>query len=239
MKTLEQGDSTARYSAVTGLKGYGPEAKPAVALLTQALKDADRNVHIQAAYALAAIGPDAESALPRLLETLKSTDADVRLAGTYAVPVVGIRSSTALAAIKATLNDRDPRVRAEALVAVTRVGSLEEALGEANDVVYGLTAGIFSEAAISAAMIFSRETGKPFSSRGSVVTGSGMPLGMPVKTRAAVPRIIAPRPIVTMIREITGWLVNRPTTMPLKAMPKTAMPIAANNTAPARPSPRV
>jgi 1-pyrroline-5-carboxylate dehydrogenase len=28
---------------------------------------------------------------------------------------------------------------------VTRVGSLEEALGEANDVVYGLTAGIFSE----------------------------------------------------------------------------------------------
>ena len=114
MKMLQQGDAAARYSAVSGLKGYGPEAKPAVALLTQALKDTDRNVCIEAAYALAAIGPDAESALPRLLEMLKSPDNDLRLAGAYAVPVVGIRSNTALPLIKSLLNDRDPRVRAEA-----------------------------------------------------------------------------------------------------------------------------
>ena len=61
---------------------------------------------------------------------------------------------------------------------------------------------------------------------------------MPVKTRAAVPRIIAPRPIVTMISEITGWLVNRLTTIPLNAMPNPAMANAANNTAPTIPRPR-
>jgi len=114
MKMLEQGDVTARYTAVSGLRGHGPEAKPAIALLTDALKDNDRDVRIEAIYALAAIGPDAESALPQLIETLKAQDADVRLAGIYAVPIVGMRSSAAFPAAKAALNDRDGRVRAEA-----------------------------------------------------------------------------------------------------------------------------
>jgi len=114
MKRLQDGDVATRQNAIAGLKSHGSEAKPAVELLTQALKDTGRNVRIQAIYALAAIGPDAETALPRLIETLKAPDGDVRLAGTYAVPAVGVRSTTALPAVKAVLSDRDPRVRVEA-----------------------------------------------------------------------------------------------------------------------------
>jgi HEAT repeat protein len=114
MKKLQDGDATARYEAVIGLKDYGPEAQTATALLAQALNDTDRNVRLEATYALAAIGPDAESALPQLIATLKVPDADLRLAGVYAVPIVGLRSSATLPAIRAALNDRDPRVRAEA-----------------------------------------------------------------------------------------------------------------------------
>jgi HEAT repeat protein len=121
MKRLQDGDATARYTAVSGLKGHGPAAKPARGLLSQALKDTDRNVRVEAIYALAAIGPDAESALPQLIETLKAQDVDVRLAGIYAVPIVGLRSNAALSATKAALNDRDPRVRAEAASGLRKI----------------------------------------------------------------------------------------------------------------------
>jgi HEAT repeat protein len=121
MKQLQDGDAAARYAAVSGLRGFGAEAKPATGLLSQALKDTDRDLRIEAIYALAAIGPDAESALPQLIETLKSQDADVRLAVTYAVPLVGLRSSAALPAMKVALNDRDPRIRAEAATGLRKL----------------------------------------------------------------------------------------------------------------------
>jgi HEAT repeat protein len=114
MKKLQDGDAAAQYEAASALRGFGPEAKAATDLLTQALKDADRNLRLEAIYALAAIGPDAESALPQLIETLKAPDAEVRLAGAYAVPLVGLRSASALPAMRVALNDRDPRIRAEA-----------------------------------------------------------------------------------------------------------------------------
>jgi HEAT repeat protein len=114
MTKLQSSDAAARYEAANALKGFGPEAKPAVGLLSQAVKDTDRSLRIEAIYALAAIGQDAESTLPQIIETLKSPDGDVRLAGAYAVPLVGLRSSAAAPALKALVNDRDPRIRAEA-----------------------------------------------------------------------------------------------------------------------------
>src|SRR3954469_3363057 len=77
MKKLQSGDTAARYEAASALRGFGPEAKPAVGLLAQALKDADHSLRMEAIYALAAIGPDAESALPQLVETLKSPEPEV------------------------------------------------------------------------------------------------------------------------------------------------------------------
>jgi len=121
MKKFEQGDAAARFDAVTGLKGHGVEAKPALPLLVKALKDADRNVRIEAIYAVAAIGPDAENVLPQLIETLKAPDADVRLAGVYAVAIVGLRSNTACPPLKAALGDRDARVRAEAASGIRKL----------------------------------------------------------------------------------------------------------------------
>ena len=48
MKKFEHGDAAARFDAISGLKGHGVEAKPALPLLTTALKDADRNVRVNA-----------------------------------------------------------------------------------------------------------------------------------------------------------------------------------------------
>ncbi len=92
-------------------------------------------------------------------------------------------------------------------------------------------------AAAAAAISFSGGIGMPCTISGSSSSGSWSPLGVPAKISVAVPRIIAPRPIVTMISEITGRLTRWRTTIALKAMPNAAMPAAANRTPPANPNP--
>jgi hypothetical protein len=92
-------------------------------------------------------------------------------------------------------------------------------------------------AAAAAATSFSRAIGMPERISGSPTTGSSSPVGNPAKTSVALPRIIAPRPIVTMISEIAGRVRRRCTTIALKAMPRAAMASAANTIPPAKSSP--
>src|SRR5438445_2962902 len=92
-------------------------------------------------------------------------------------------------------------------------------------------------AAITAAISFSAGIGTPWTISGSTSAGSWSPPGMPAKIIVLVPRIIAPRPMVTMIREITGRVSKRRTTIALKATPNIAMPAAAHRIAAANPKP--
>jgi HEAT repeat protein len=82
---LKGKDPKARYTAVSHLGKYGPEAKGAVPAIADALKDPDASVRIGAAYALARIGLDAEAAVPALKNALKDKDRKVRAGAAYAL----------------------------------------------------------------------------------------------------------------------------------------------------------
>jgi HEAT repeat protein len=85
IRNLEDKDPDVRYTAVSVLGSYGPEAREAVPALTKALRDPDKHVRTGVAYALAEIGADARSAIPALVEASKDRDADVRSAANYAL----------------------------------------------------------------------------------------------------------------------------------------------------------
>ena len=56
----------------------GPEAKEAVPVLIDALKDENIYVRRRAALVLVKIGPEAKAAVPALIDALKDKDKDVR-----------------------------------------------------------------------------------------------------------------------------------------------------------------
>jgi HEAT repeat protein len=64
-----------RLKAIAALGKFGP---PAVPVLTQALKDADRSVRGDAAEALGWIKPPAEAAVPALIQALNDADTSVQ-----------------------------------------------------------------------------------------------------------------------------------------------------------------
>ncbi len=82
---LKDKDPKARYTAVSHLGKYGPQAKEAVPALADALKDPDTSVRIGAAYALGKIGPDADAAVPALKNAKKDKDRKVREGAAYAL----------------------------------------------------------------------------------------------------------------------------------------------------------
>ena len=64
-----------RFTAIEALGKIGPDAKAAVATLTEeSLKDKDRHNVQWAANTLGKIGPDAKTAIPALTELLKGKD---------------------------------------------------------------------------------------------------------------------------------------------------------------------
>src|SRR4051794_20348249 len=61
---LQSPEARARRQAAYALSQMGPEAKPAVPALTEALKDEEGEVRMLAAEALGRIGPGAAAAIP-------------------------------------------------------------------------------------------------------------------------------------------------------------------------------
>jgi HEAT repeat protein len=79
-------DVSVRRKAIEALADLGPQAKSAVPVLINALKD--REVRVQAAEALGAIGPDAKEAIPALKtasELKGGRNRDIRQAATKAL----------------------------------------------------------------------------------------------------------------------------------------------------------
>jgi HEAT repeat protein len=72
-----------RGHAFIALGEFGPEARSAVPVLVEVLRDTRNNVVLRrfAASALGEIGPDAKAAVPELLEALKDRS-DVKKNGT-------------------------------------------------------------------------------------------------------------------------------------------------------------
>jgi HEAT repeat protein/WD40 repeat protein len=104
---------------ISALGEIGPEAKTAVPLLVNMLKDEFHK--FQVVEALAGIGPGAEPAVPLLIEDLKSELQPVRFRAAVALGRIGPGAKSAEKALKAALADENAGVRNLCWLALAKI----------------------------------------------------------------------------------------------------------------------
>jgi HEAT repeat protein len=112
-----------RAAAAATLGRMGANARTAINVMIESLKDQEPTVRAAAAEALGRIGDEARSAIPRLIPLLKDQDPGVRLAAAFGLGRIGPEAATAvpdLAQVLAT--DSDAAVRKEAARAFALLG---------------------------------------------------------------------------------------------------------------------
>ncbi len=105
--------------AAKALGQIGPDARAAVAPLTQALADPDEALRAEAAEALGRIGPAATEAVPALVRALSDSG---WLVGEKASEALGQIGAAAVPALVEALRGRDPDVRRRAIASLGGVG---------------------------------------------------------------------------------------------------------------------
>ncbi len=116
IKILKDENTTFRKRAIEALGRLGPEAKEAVPVLIQALKD--NEIRSYAADTLGKIGSEAREAVPTLIKLLNNKDMR------YTIPnVLGKIGATSVPALIQALKDEDARVRSGAAFALTNIGA--------------------------------------------------------------------------------------------------------------------
>lgn len=85
---LEDEDAAVRFWAASGLTHLGPEAKPAINVLTERLADPFPDVQIMAAHALSRTGHP-ETGLPTLIQLLSHQEWAVRLSAANVIDYLG------------------------------------------------------------------------------------------------------------------------------------------------------
>ena len=88
-KMLDDPSPTVRVQGAQGLSLHGPEARPAVPALTQALRSSDALLRTQAALALGAVGPEASESVPDLTTCLNDPEWSVRRQAALALGAIG------------------------------------------------------------------------------------------------------------------------------------------------------
>jgi len=124
MKNLRERDASVRLRAAKLLGNLGPAGKPAVSLLTEALKDTDPDVRRMALQALRKIDPTAKPGEPEVgvfVRDLKDPDPSVRLRAAKSLGRLGPAAEPALPALLEAGQDEDPDVRRVALDALAKI----------------------------------------------------------------------------------------------------------------------
>ncbi|MEN6449155.1 MAG: HEAT repeat domain-containing protein [Thermoguttaceae bacterium] len=114
--------SAGAWYAADALGKIGPEARTAVPILTELLRDKNRRIRLSAASALADIDPKAEVTMPVLVELLADGDQGVRSCAAEATGKFGPMARTATPALIGLLTDRDADVRCSAAGALGKIG---------------------------------------------------------------------------------------------------------------------
>lgn len=120
--TLKSEKAAERAGSARTLGEIGPAAKDAVADLTAALKDGDKEVRRSTAQALGDIGPASASAGGALTAALKDADWQVRRAAAYSLGRLGTREVEP--ALKTARNDKQEAVRKAAKASLDRIKKL-------------------------------------------------------------------------------------------------------------------
>jgi HEAT repeat protein len=110
------GSVPAKVAASQAMEILGPEAKPAIPVLTEALKEKGDLARFAAA-AMVAISPDDEAAI---LPLARHEDRDVRRVGIAAVALFGNPSDAATQVMRDAVRDDDPKVREAAVIALAK-----------------------------------------------------------------------------------------------------------------------
>jgi HEAT repeat protein len=120
--TLKSEKAAERAGSARTLGEIGPAARDAVAALSAALKDGDKDVRRSAAQALGDIGPASASGAGALTAALKDPDWHVRRAAAYALGRLGTRDVEP--ALKAARKDKQEAVRNAAKASLEQIKKL-------------------------------------------------------------------------------------------------------------------
>lgn len=115
-------DHLIRSLAASALSAIGPDAKPAVPYLIDALGDHGPNLRYAAMDALQAIGPDARSAVPILIHTLSDPEEYARKDAAAALGGIASEPESAVPALIDSLNDSKLSVRISAAYSLGKFG---------------------------------------------------------------------------------------------------------------------
>lgn len=110
-----------RLQAVRSLALLGPEAKSAVPILAERLKDADDNLSQSAFKAIVAVGVEGKD-MPLLVNGLKSSSAEIRKLSAEALVRLGPQAKPAVPALIDCVRSSDKALRASAAKALAAIG---------------------------------------------------------------------------------------------------------------------
>jgi HEAT repeat protein len=112
-----------RAAAAAVLGQMGPNAKTAINIMVESLKDPEPAVRAAVAEGLGRIGDEAKGSIPKLVLLLKDADAGPRLAAAFALGRIGPDAAVAVPELaNALTTDADVNVRKEAARACSLLG---------------------------------------------------------------------------------------------------------------------
>ncbi len=121
---LKRTPAETKPDVIRMIGSFGPEAAPAVGILTARLTDPSPEVRRAAALALGGIGPGASEAAPQLAKLLKDETVQVRESAVLALGGIGKGAAMTVPELCAALKDKTATVR---MGAASALGSMNEA----------------------------------------------------------------------------------------------------------------
>jgi hypothetical protein len=122
-KRWEQAGPEERAGLLRQIGSFGPDASPAIKLLTDSLSSDNPEVRAAACWAFSQMGGKVLPAVPALGKLLQNDDPTTRLAAALALRDLGPPAAVALPALIEALKDVTPTTRFVAAAAIAHMGS--------------------------------------------------------------------------------------------------------------------
>lgn len=121
LKMLEEPNPAAKYAAVNAVGKIGPEAREAIPLLVETIRQTrnhDRRLLVACNYALLAMGKEI---VPAMISLLKDNEWEMRRGAAWILGKVGPEAKDAVPALTEALKDPNPAVQTRAKEALQKI----------------------------------------------------------------------------------------------------------------------